>query len=193
MPKYNYWSKRNPLAIIYSALVFGSISCPFYYIALMALRGFFVNKFIFIFIFVFALLISTGFLFSIFILESNFERFLKHQWGKYFQPIFVAFTLLSFFITYSILGIVANFTLLTYLEYKFYLLVFLGIASTVALVLILLTPVSRLENFMNFKLSKTNQFYMLYRIFASILLVAILIFVSDIFYKYYLSIQPPDY
>lgn len=182
--------KRNPLSVIYSALILGSISCPFYYIALGTFRGFF-NKFIFIFIFV--LLISTGFLFSIFIFESNFERFLRHQWGKYFQPIFLLLILLSFFITYSILGVVANFTLFTYLEYKFYLLVFLGIASAVALVLILFTPASRLENFMSFKLSKANQFYMLYRIFASVLLVAILIFAGDIFYKYYLFIQPPDY
>lgn len=150
--------KRNPLSVIYSALIFGSLSCPFYYIVLGSFRGFF-NKLIFIFIFI--LFISTGFLFSIFILESNFERLLRHQWGKYFQPIFVTFILLSFFITYSILGIVAGFTLFTYLEYKFYLLVFLGIASAVALVLILFTPASRLENFMSFKLSKANQFYIL--------------------------------
>lgn len=182
--------KRNPLSIIYSALIFGSVSCPFFYIAFGVLTEF---PRIFILVSLPVLVISTSFLFSVFIFESNFECFLRYKLGKFFQPIFVTLILLSFSITYRILSLIANFTLLTSLEYWFYLIVFLGISSAVSFCVIFFTRKSRLEDFISFKLSESNKSYFQYRIFAYVFLIVISIFVCYILYRYYLSIQPPTY
>jgi len=187
---FTYSYKRNPLSIIYSALIFGSVSCPFYYIAFGVLAEF-PSKFILISVPV--LVISTSFLFFVFIFESNFEYFLKHKLGKYFQPLLVILILLSFSVNYHILALIANFTLFTPVEYWFYLLVFLGISSIISFCLIFFTQKSRLENFISFKLSESNKSYILYRIFAYVFLIVILMFVCYILYRYYLSIQPPIY
>jgi len=182
--------KRSPLSIIYTAFIFGSISCPFYYIAFGVLTNFSVEV---LKIAMPSLLIAAGFLFSVFIFESQVERSLKKRFNNVFAPVFGTLVFLSFVVNYCILLGVANFTWLTSIEYWFYLVCFLGCSIFVAFCVLFLSPKTRLENYIFRQLSQCNKLYFTWQVFGCVFLITIFLLVVYILYEYYLYVQPPIY
>jgi len=183
-------NERDILSIICSSFLFGTIFCPFLYIAFGVLSEF-PNKFIIITIPI--LILSTGFLFLTFTVESKIECYLKQKSGIFFRPFFVVTILLLFFVNLKILSIIANFTLLTDLEYWFYLSIFWGISWTISFFVLFLMRPLRLEVFICMYLTRSNNYYLHYRKILNIILLLILMFVFWIFYKFYLFVQRPVY
>lgn len=180
--------ERTPLSISCTALIFGSLFCAFFYISFGALSHFIP---LFLIIGIPFLLIGVGFLFFVFIAESNIERSLRKRFEGVFQPVFNPLIALSFITVYFILGRIENFSRLTFLEYWFYLFCFLSLSTLVAFIIILFSPRTRLENYICSKL--TSKYGHIYRTLARTSVATTLLVFAYILYKYYLFNLPPDY
>jgi hypothetical protein len=182
--------KITQLSIVFTALIFGSISCSFYYIAFGVLANFSVEV---LKIAMPLLLMAVGFLFPVFVFESNIERSLKERFNNIFKPIFIALIFVALVVEYYILGRLANFTWLASIEYWFYLVCFLGVSIFVALCVLFFAPKTRLENYICCQLSECSKFYLIYQVSSYVFLITIFIIAVCVLYEYYLYVQPPIY
>jgi hypothetical protein len=134
---------RSPSAIMVSALVFGSIASPYVYLApglgdrytvdVLTLAG--------------PLLIACATLLMLVLTrQSDGERWLRRRLGKTFAPLFYSLSVGAFLLNGAMLAALADFGLLTAVEYWYYLAIILGLSVAGALLVIVVTPPSRLES-----------------------------------------------
>lgn len=171
---------RNSSAIVVSALVFGSIASPFFYLA-RGLGGSYTAEFLAL---AAPLLTVSGALLLLALTrQSGFEQWLRQRLGKTFAPFFYSLLLAAFLLTGAILGVVANFSLLTAVEYWYYFAIILGICVAGALVVVVVTPPSRLESAVQLKLTVAGPTRVYWRILSHAVLLALLLFCAWAVYR----------
>jgi hypothetical protein len=180
-------ANRSIVAILYCSLLWGGISCPYYYIATGALSYF---PPAFTFVVLPWLMACTSSLLLIFVSRSKFERSAANKLGRYFRPVLIVAVMVAMSSSYFIESKIANFTLFLPVEYWFYLIAISGLATTVSFVAIVATRPSRLERFIASKLSRGNQSYLKYRAIGYVVLIFVLVFSFDRLYQYYLYTRP---
>lgn len=143
-------SRRSAPAVVVSALIFGSLASPFSYL-LPRLWSAYTE--IFRYLVLPVLVACVALLLLVLIKQTGIERSLRTRLGRAFPPLFYTVVVAAFLLTYKILAIVANFTLLTRLEYWYYLAYMFGFCVAVTLVIVAAAPPSRLESAIAHKLA----------------------------------------
>jgi len=162
---------RSPSAIIVSAVVFGAIANPFFYLA----RGLGASYTVeFLVLAVPLLAASVALLLLVLIRQSDSERRLRHRLGKTFASLLYVMLLGAFLLTGAILATLANFSLLTAVEYWYYLAITFGFCASGALVVVVVAPPSRLESSVQIKLTAGAASRVYWRILVHGALLALL-------------------
>jgi hypothetical protein len=182
-------ANRSVLAILYTALVFGAISCPYYYVMRGALSYFPPRATWIIFAWLPA---STAVLLLVFISKTKLEERLATKFGRYFQPILIVAVFLALGSACFLEAKIANFTLLLPVEYWYYLILISGVATVVAVVVIVLTRPSRLEQLIAAKVRGPNKSQAIYQTVGYLVLILGLVFAYSRLHQYYLSRGRPS-
>ena len=176
--------KRDALSQIYTAVIFGGITCPFYYIAVGVLGRFSPTLSA---IALPALAVSTSVLFVVFIRESRVELVLKQRSGRFFGALLRAVIVFCIAVSIGILAIIANFTLLSSVEYWFYLIMFLVVSSVFSMLIVYFAPESRLEKALFQIFRNCSGVFAWYRALAYLALIFGAAVSCGIAYQFYLS------
>ena len=143
--------ERDLLSILCAAIVFGSVASPLLLIALGVLRNF--NPALG-FAALPALAVSTGLLFAVFVRESRAESAMRRRIGKAFPPLLGVLLGCCLFVNLALLGVLANFTLLSWLEYWFGLIAAVSVSALAAVIAVPILQASRLEKALSARLGK---------------------------------------
>jgi len=171
---------RSRSAIIVSALVFGSIASPFFYLARSWGASYTVE---FLVPTVPLLTACVAFLLLVLTRQSESERRLCDRLGKAFAPLFYFLLFGAFLVTGAILASVADFSLLTAVEYWYYLTIIFGICATGALVAVIVAPPSRLESAVQCRLTAAGPTRVYWRILVYGALLTLLLLCTSAVYR----------
>jgi hypothetical protein len=177
-----HFRKRDPLAAICAAIIFGSILSPFWQIAFGVL-----NRFApaFAAISLPGLTASTGILFAVLLRETRLERVLRRRLGSTFSLSLGLILALALVVNYALLGIMAKFTLLSSIEYWFVLVATLYISFGLCLIVVSLSPASRIEVIIGRKLREESGPSCWYRACTYVLLILTIALSCWIGYRFY--------
>ena len=162
--------RRSPLAVACTALLFGSLLCPYMYIATGALSGFSGRS---ILVILPALVVSTLVLLAASTRETRIERAARTGLRGLFPFLFAGVIALCLAVSYRLLGAIAHFTLFTSVEYWFYLAALLSASSAIALLVISFAPSSRLERALDARFCGSNASSTYLRAFAYLFLLLV--------------------
>jgi len=176
--------KKDPLSVTCTGILFGSVVSPSILVALGVLRMFPPRLSA---VALPALAVSTAVLFGVFIRESRVETALRRRIGRLFPLFEVPLIAVCLFVNYALLAVLANFTLLTLIDYWFVLVVILGVSSVLSVIAVTLLPASRLEAALSAKLGKESSAHRWYRVGAYVLLALAVVFSCWIWYGYFVA------
>jgi hypothetical protein len=183
-------ANRDVLAVLYSALFFGTILSPYAYVAGGVLSYFAPKAALVVIPWLVA---STALLLLISVGKTNLEEQLSRKLGPYWRPTLTAVVTLALYSTYFIEAKLANFTLLEPVEYWYYLIMISATLTSVAAVVIVAVGPSRLEKTLTSVFRPNRRFNTAWRSVGIVALLVVCIMAGAKLYEYYLYRQPSPF
>jgi hypothetical protein len=181
-------TRRDPWAILYASLLFGSIAIPYCYLALHIAVSLLINfPLRFRLLPLFLLGASTALLLLVFIARTPLERRLSQWLGRLFPLLRAILVVLAAgYLVVDILATMNPFPLMLPVAFWSDLITIAAITTVVAMVVVVVRPPSRLETAIATKLNRDNPWYRAYRGAGFVALVSGLLFVGYWVNQYYL-------
>jgi hypothetical protein len=180
-------TNRNPLALLYSSFLLGSIAVPYLYLTLRILIH---NPLTAMLQVVLWLAACTTLLLMTWITRTRLEQALGNKLGKFFRPLLITAVIVAMALSWLIELGIANFALLVPIEYWVNLIVVSAIATAVTFIIISFAPPSRLERFLAARFGRGNKRYIVYRMLGCLVLAMGCIFVCSKLYEFYFLLVP---
>ena len=175
-------TKRNALALFYSSFLFGSLAVPYHYLAI----GILIPNPLTIMLQGFLLLpAGTTVLLLTLITRTRVEQALANRLGRIFRPLLITVVIIAAVLSWQIELAIASFPLILPVEYWSNLIEISAIATTVAFVVTISAPPSRLERSLAARFSRSNKWFIANRTLGYLVLAAGIFLVGSELYQFY--------